>query len=60
MSELGKLMLSYLEEYFANDELHPDRFYLSPSAYMRARLMNELDRAMEDALMYAETNGGLG
>lgn len=60
MTGLSKVLLRYLEEYFAEDEAHPDRYYLSPSAYMRARLMNDLDEAMAEALMYAETNGGLG
>lgn len=60
MTDLGKLMLGYLEDYFAEDETHPDRHYMSPAAYMRARLMNNLDEAMAEALIYAETNGGLG
>lgn len=60
MTDLGKLMLGYLEDYFAEEGTNTNRDYMSPAAYMRARLMNNMDRAMAEALIYAETNGGLG
>jgi hypothetical protein len=59
MSPLAKLLLMYVEEYQAEwvgKEFAPP---MTAQAYARARLMNEFDEALNDAMMYAETNGGL-
>lgn len=37
---------------------HSDKI-MRPEAYIRGRIMNELDDAIKRAMLYAETNGGI-
>jgi hypothetical protein len=57
MTDLAKVLLVYSEEYAAMAEVeYPG---MTVQAYMRGRLMNELDLAIKEAIIYAETNGGI-
>jgi hypothetical protein len=57
VTDLEKILLVYSEEYAAMAEVeHPG---MTMQAYMRARLMNQLDAAMNSVVDYVYTNGGL-
>jgi hypothetical protein len=57
MTDLAKVLLAYSEEYAAMAEVeYPG---MTVQAYMRGRLMNELDEAMNSVVDYVHTNGGL-
>lgn len=61
---MEQLALTLAEEYSEFLEGYDPRFlgsevYMTVQAYIRARILNELEFATQYAVQYAETNGGL-
>jgi hypothetical protein len=57
MSDLARVLLKYSEEYAAMAEVEFPG--MTVQAYMRGRLLNDLDDAMNVVVDYIYTNGGL-
>jgi hypothetical protein len=57
MTDLAKVLLVYSEKYAAMAEVEFPG--MTVQAYMRGRLMNELDEAMNSVVDFVYTNGGL-
>jgi hypothetical protein len=57
MSDLSRILLAYSEEYADIAEIEFPG--MTVQAYMRGRLLNDLDDAMNVVVDYIYTNGGL-
>lgn len=59
MNNLARLLVQYMNEYHTLWVNADNPAPMTPQAYMRARLMNDLDEAINEVMLYAETNGGM-
>jgi len=59
MNNLAQLLMEYMNQYHKLWVEADNPAPMTAQAYMRARLMNDLDGAINEVMLYAETNGGM-